>query len=77
MRTFSILSYTNFDISHPNLVYDNYCQKQILDEKYQSVCRGQYMYIPIKIHIILNIEEYSFTRISSGIRLVSFERKFI
>ena len=50
------MSYTNFDISHPKYVYDNYCHIQILDEKYYFFCRGQYIYIPItSIPIILNI----------------------
>ena len=34
IRTFSKLSYTNFDISHSKFVYHNYCHIQILDEKY-------------------------------------------
>ena len=33
-RTFSTLSYTHFDISHPKFVYDNCCHIQILDEEY-------------------------------------------
>ena len=56
----SILSYSNFDISHQKFEYDNYCHKKILEEKYQIFFRGQYLYIPItSIHvpIILNIEE--------------------
>ena len=47
IRTFSILSYTNFDISLPKFVYDNYIIWDILNS----------LYIPnTSIPIILNIE---------------------